>query len=271
VSRLWPDELGVHLAPRRMCLVRTRRGLRRSVVREMSVPVDSPGPGGWEGALAAFEAKLAEPEWAGAGVRAVLSDHWVRYAVVPYVEELSNAEERDAHARELLASVYGDAVSGWTLCVSDAPPGASRLACAMPSALLQGLREACARARAKLVSAQPQLIAAHNNWRHALPTDDAWFVTIDEGTMAAARMKANGFDRVHTVRIGADWIRDLKRLQTFGRLANTSSADGRVYVDAPLSWRAVGAAMGADLEWLERPVPRLTTPLRLDELRRGGA
>ncbi len=269
MSRLWPDELGVHLSPRRLCVVRTRRGLRRRVVREHVQPVEPGGGGGWEGALAALEAQFASPGWAGVGVRAVVSDHWVRYAVVPYAAELSNAEEREAHARELLASAYGDAVSGWSLCVSDAPPGAARIACAMPGALLAALGEACARARAKLRSVQPQLIAAHNRWRDVIPADDAWFVTIDEGSLAAARMRGAGFDRVHAVRIGADWVRELKRLQTFGRLANSSGSDGRVYVDAPFAWRTLGATMGSDLEWLEHGSPRLTTALRLDELRRG--
>lgn len=271
MSRLWPDELGVHLAPRRLCLVRTRRGLRRSVVREQSRPVEPGGPGGWEGALAALEAELALPDWVGVGVRVVLSDHWVRYAVVPYAAELGSAEEREAHARELLASAYGDAVTGWTLCVSDSPPGAARIACAMPGALLAALGEACARARAKLRSVQPQLIAAHNRWRNVIPADDAWFVTIDEGSLAAARMRGTGFDRVHAVRIGADWVRELKRLQTFGRLANASGCDGRVYVDAPLAWRALGETLGGELEWLESSTPRLTTGLRLDDLRREGS
>lgn len=271
--RLWPDELGVFLAPRRLCVVRFRRGLKAKILREedLELPADAAGPGGWEGALAALESKLADPLWGGASMRAVIADHWVRYAVVPYAAELSSEAEREAHAREMLGSLYGDAVSGWALCVSDAPPGASRLACAMPSALLEGLREACRRVGAKLISLQPQLIAAHNHWRGAMPATDAWFVTIDEGSLAAARLRADGFDRVHTVRIGADWVRELKRLQTFGRLSNTSATDGRVYVDAPRAWREAGSEMGGDLEWLDHTTERPTTLRRLEQLRRGAA
>ena len=52
-------------------------------------------------------------------------------------------------------------------------------------------------------------------------------------------MCGDGIDRVHAVRIGLDWARELKRLQTFGRLASASPADGRVYVDLPEALRVL--------------------------------
>jgi len=92
--------------------------------------------------------------------------------------------------------------------------------CTIPLALLEGVRAACARHAVKLVSLQPQLIAAYEAWRHRLPPSNAWFVTVEQGSLAAARIGHHGWDRVHSVRIGSDWTRELKRLQTFGRLAS---------------------------------------------------
>ena len=57
-----------------------------------------------------------------------------------------------------------------------------------------------------------------------------------------------GFDRVHAVRIGADWARELNRLKTFGRLASARAADGRVYVDLPDALQVLRPETGSDLE-----------------------
>jgi len=271
VSRLWPDEIGAYIAPRRVCLVRLRRGSRRRLAREEEVAVGNTDQNGWVAALAALEARLKDPLWQGGRLHVMLADHWVRYVVVPYAPDLDSGEERLAHARALLAGSYGDPVNDWLVCLSEAPPGASRLACAMPAELLADLRELCVRCDTKLAALQPQLVAGFNFWRHRMPESGAWFVTIEAGSLAAVRVAADGFDRVHTVRIGADWSRELKRLQTFGRLAKASAADGRVFVDAPQTWRPAGIASGPELEWLEE-APQPTTTLHwLENMRRVGA
>jgi L-alanine-DL-glutamate epimerase-like enolase superfamily enzyme len=124
---------------------------------------------------------------------------------------------------------------------------------------------------------QPQLIAAYETWRPSLPPSNAWFVSVEQGSMAAARLGRNGWDRVHVVRIGAEWLRELRRLQTFSRLASHNPQEGRVYVDAPHAWREVAAGTAAAasdagaLEWLEEPPGPLTTLQRLGRARRMAA
>jgi hypothetical protein len=271
VSPLWRDEVGIYLAQRRVCLVRIRRGIRPSLLHEENY-IDPNAAPGWESVLALLEQRLAQGPWADARARIVIADQWVRYSVVPWSDALSSAAERLAHARELMSGIYGDAMTDWTLSLSEAPPGASRLVSAMPSALLESLRELTARQGQKLASVQPQLIAAYNTWRHVLPDGEAaWFVTVESGSLAALRMCADGIDRVHAVRIGLDWARELKRLQTFGRLASASPSDGRVYVDLPAALRTLRPEMSADLEWLDEPNPPLTTLHQLEHLRRRAA
>jgi hypothetical protein len=249
-------------------LVRVRRGVKPSLAGE-ETHSDPHAAAGWEGAFALLEKQLVDPVWSDARTRVVVADQWVRYGIVPWVDALSSAAERLAHARELLSGVFG-AMSDWTVSLSEARPGASRLASAMPTALLEALRDSALRHGQKLTSVQPQLIAAYNTWRHALPAA-AWFVTVEEGSLAALRMCGDAIDRVHAVRIGLDWARELKRLQTFGRLASASPNDGRVYVDLPAAMHALRPQVSADLEWLEEPNPPLTTLHRLEYLRRRAA
>jgi hypothetical protein len=261
----------MYLAQRRICLVRIGRGIRPTVMREEDHIEPQSAPG-WEAVLGLLEQRLAQPGWADARARVVIADQWVRYTVVPWSDALNSTDERMAHARQLMASIFGDALSDWTVSLSEAPPGASRLACAMPTALLESLRELTARHGQRLASVQPQLIAAYNTWRHRLPAvAAAWFVTVEEGSLAALRMCGEGIDRVHAVRIGLDWVRELKRLQTFGRLASVSPTDGRVYVDLPQALRILRPEMSADLEWLDEPNPPLTTLPQLEHLRRRAA
>jgi len=152
--------------------------------------------------------------------------------------------------------------------VSDAPPNVAQVACTIPAPLIAAVRAACEKYAVKLVSLQPQLIAAYASFRHCLPKASAWFVTVEQGSLAAARIGNNGWDRVHTVRIGPDWTRELKRLQAFGTIASNNPEEGCVYVDAPHTWRVVAGAAGKGLHWLEEPSGPLSTLQRLGRVRR---
>jgi hypothetical protein len=276
VSPLWRDEVGVYLSPHRLCLVRMRRGVRPRLQAEHEERVEGVGVDSWSRPLEALGRVLAQERWRGARLRVVLADHWVRYAIVPWAAALSSQEERLAHARQVLGSVYGEAVAGWELRVSEAAPTVTRVACAVPGELIAAVKQVCVAHGGLLLSLQSQLVAAYESWRHCLPHANAWFVSIEEGSLAAARLARNGWDRVHVVRIGADWTRELKRLQIFGRLASSAPGEGRVYVDAPCAWREIAAAAGrttdaGGLQWLEDSTGTLTTLQRLSMSRRMAA
>jgi hypothetical protein len=266
VSPLWRDEIGIHLSPNRVCIVRVKRGLRPTVVAEHEQPVKAAAAGHWSAPLEVMSELLEKAD--GAALHVVLADCWVRYAVVPWADSLSSPLEQLGHGRQLLESIYGDAVSGWEVRLSAAPPQSSRIACSMPSELLAQLTTVAFKRGVRLASLQPQLIVAYENWRHRLPASGAWFVTVGDGTLAAARLCRSAWDRVHSVRIGRYWVRELNRLQTFGRLASASPDDGKVYVDAPQAWREVAGPAGADLQWLEDEPTSLTTLQRLARVRR---
>ena len=276
MSPLWRDEVGAYLSPHRLCLVRMQRGARPKPVAEHEQRFENVRNDSWEAPVAALGTVLAQPAWSGARTRVVLADHWVRYIIVPWSAELRSDEERLGHARQLFNSSFGEAVAGWEVRISDAPPRATRVACAISGELIAGIRAACEAAKTTLLSLQPQLIDAYAVWRHRLPQANSWFVSIEQGSLTAARLGRNGWDRVYGVRIGTDWLRELKRLQTFGRVARNRPEDGQVYVDAPHSWRevAVSASVGADisgLQWLDESKAPLTTLQRLAQARRMAA
>jgi len=276
VSPLWRDEVGAYLSPHHLCLVKMQRGVHPMLAAEHEQRFEGVKDESWTRALEALGTMLAQEPWRASRIRIVMADHWARYAIVPWVAALSSNEERLAHGRQLLGRAYGEAVAGWDVRISEAPPRATRVACAISGELIAAVRNLCLTHGCKLLSLQPQLVASYAAWRHELPESNAWFVSIEQGSMAAARLARHGWDRVHVVRIGSDWTRELKRLQTFGRLASHAPEEGRVYVEAPHAWREVAAATAGSsdaggLQWLEESGAALTTLQRLCKTRRMAA
>jgi hypothetical protein len=201
--------------------------------------------------MRSLRTQLSQLAWRSANARVVLCDHWTHYALVPWNADLQGIEERRAHARIVLEETYGDRVEEWTFVLSDERPSRTALAAAIPSSLLADLLNVLSEAGLTVVSVQPHLVAAYNAWRVRLPQHGAWFVTVDEGLLAAARVTLEGWDQVHTVRTGMDWSTELRRLRALGRLAMSGTDAQRVFVDAP-AWLRTIAERGADgLEWLD--------------------
>ena len=268
MSPLWRDEIGIYLSPHKLALTRLARGVKPKSVGEASWANELQDDTHWSATLNALESLLAKAEWQGAIARVVVSDHWVRYALVPFSAALSGAAEHLTHARHVLGGIYGEVVSQWTVSLADARPGTARVACALPASLIEELQLILTRYKVPLRSLQPQLVSAYNHWRGKLPDGGAWFVSIDQGSLAAARLAPGGWDRVHSVRIGADWTVELRRLQTFGRLASTTAQEGRVYVDAPAALRFAAGTSGADLIWLDEELAGESTAGKLEFMRR---
>lgn len=250
MSPLWRDEVAIYLSPGRIVLARMKRGIRPSICAECDLPVLNTEIGRWEPALDVLEEPLREPAWQSAAARLIVADHWARFAIVPWSDALAESAERLEHARFCLTRTYGDIVSQWRVTLSDSPPGVLQVACAIPAALLDRIQELAEARGLRIKSVQPQLIAAFNSWRDRLPKEDAWFVSLEPGSLAAAHFTAAGWDRVHSIRIGEDWVTELRRLRTVGRLARTGGDAARVYVDSPHWLRAADGQGQDDLIWL---------------------
>ena len=250
MSPLWRDEVAIYVASRKLALVRRARGIRPRVVAATEFAIPAGAVGDIRSVLARLAEVLEEPTWHGAAARAVVADPWVRYAIVPWPGTWLDGAGRLSHAQYVLDDTFGEVVADWSVTLADSPPGRSYVVCAMPSALRDTLEQTLAPARLALVSLQPQLIVAFNAWRRHLPAGDAWFVSVDDGSLSAVHLSDGGWDRVHMARLSPDWGAELERLQAFARLTRAAGAPGRMFVDAP-AWMRRGAAASAGIEWLE--------------------
>jgi len=181
VSPLWRDRLALAIAPERIVLVRTHGRLRPQVVAKSIVAVPGTGnEGSWQPALDTLAQTLqTDARWQGLAVNAVLSNHFVRYQLIPWSAQITSAEERAAYVRASFAQVYGDGAAQWTYAVSATRRGAAWFASAVDQALLAQLEDAVGQAQSQLRSVTPHLMPAFNRARRALKEKNLWFVQVE--------------------------------------------------------------------------------------------
>ncbi len=249
--RPWREQVVAYLAPQRVALMRVRNGIRPRVLASQSCAVDNGHAGNPAPAFSCLSEMLTDSQFQDASARVIVADPWVRFALVPAPAIRLDADGRLSHARYVLADLYGDGLTDWTVTLTDAPPGRAYLACAMPSPLRTELEDVLLAAHLQLTSLQPQLVVAFNAWRRQLPADAGWFVSLDDASMTAVQLRDGEWQRVHMARLSSQWSVELQRLRALGRYTDSTGGDGRLYVDAPFSLRSAGREEMPDLTWLE--------------------
>ena len=90
MSPLWRDETGILIGPGKIILARMSRGLRAKVVASDSADVLHENAGDWLPACDMLSSRLDEECWQDANARIVVSDHWARFASLPWNDELAS-------------------------------------------------------------------------------------------------------------------------------------------------------------------------------------
>lgn len=199
----WRDRLHIALCPDRVVMLRIQRGLRPRPGAKQIISCD--GEHGWECALAGLARALVKPEWRNAEVTVILSNHFVRYQLVAWSDQLGSDEERAALMRHCYSEVYGSAVADWELRWSEDQPGAPWLASAVERSLLDRLRETLRPAGLHLYSVQPYLMAAFNRWRNKFTGARQWFVLGEPGRVCVSQIQEGAWRSIRSHRIEGAW------------------------------------------------------------------
>jgi hypothetical protein len=264
VSRLWRDRLLVSLAPDSVALVRVAGGLRARVVDKRAIACDPAfGAAPWQGAVATLEAAVQSLRAERVDATVVLSNHFVRYALVKPDKTLAGAEEQLGHARFHFSRVYGERAKGWDVRLSAARRGAPRLASALDPGLVPAITACFPRAaKARLVSVQPYLMAAFNRWRNALARDEGWLLLVEPQRACLALIAGQRWAAVQTLRgefpAFEDWaaLLDRERLR-----ADVDAPTRTAHVVAPAAGKAsTHEVQGWNLRGLHLPALEGFTP-----------
>lgn len=226
MSPLWKDDLRVGLCPGRLVLARYRRRLRRRLVERVVVPVTG-------------DPVRALGDLAGeADVTVVLSNHYMRYGVLPWTATLHSTEEWLAYARHHFSGTYGAAAAGWQLGVSAGGRRKARIACAIDAELLERLR-----GLRYIRSVQPYLMSAFNARRHAV-SGDAWFVLQEPGRLTLGLSGRSGWKLVRNRQAAANWRESLSDLLDREIAARDEEAPERVILCAEDDTRDLPSRLG---------------------------
>lgn len=235
------DELRVVLLPDQVLLVRLGRkltfhGMAYRVLEKKSLPcaADTGSDDLWSAAIDALEKELPGLAQNTACATVILSNHFMRYAMIPWSEALSNEAEELAYAKHCFNQIYGSAAETWELRLSQDSAGAPQLASAVDIRLMEALRAMFAKANVTLKSVQPYLMTAYNNCRNSLQKQDAWFVLYEAGNLCITLLQQGRCRNVRMLKTGSDWRDTLPMiLEREALLADLEAETDKVFLWSP--------------------------------------
>lgn len=226
------NELRIALCPDRVILLGLGKGLRRKVAQQTILPcVPVPGVPAWRPALDALEQWLNTNEMGRTNVTVILSSHFVRYALMPFSEEVTRTEEEQALAQILLEDIYGDPAQQWRLKIAEGGYGEPRLIAAVDAGLLDVITELTASASLKLTSIKPYLMAAFNRFREQLREKSGLFALVESGQLVLLSFKSEKLSGVRRMPLNGNLNEQLPDLLLREMLLNgMEAADMPVYL-----------------------------------------
>lgn len=201
--RLWRDLYRVILHPQQVTLSRVRKAhSSKAEPIEVVLDVESHPMPAWEGAVDQLRGIVSGLRQDKADVEIVLSNHFARYAVIPWSNELTNPSETEAMVRIRFEEVYGNLADDWEISFSEAGYGEPGIACAIDRGLLHELKGLFNNRLLRLISVQPFLMAAFNQI-HAKAGDGDFLMLLNEpGRLGLARISKRQWAGVRLVQSG---------------------------------------------------------------------
>lgn len=228
MSPSWRDRVSVFFGPDEVHLARHARGWKTAPGIGHSIQCGKPGSSAWEPALEALGRALARLAWGSADARVSVSNHFVRYVLVPAAGRLRGEVERTAAARHALRATYGDRSDGWQVVLGDAANGAA-VAAAVDAALLEGLSSLLQAAKLRPAAIEPLLATAFNACRGSIRRDPTWLAVAEPGRVCVAHLDGGAWRQVRNERLRAGLEEELPAVLERCRLgAGVDVRGGRV-------------------------------------------
>lgn len=229
---LYPDHLALASIDREF----TRHGLSfrllaKELVTDVAVEAGEPP---WSGVLQALARLLPGQARRRLKATVVLSNHFMRYTLLPWSADLGGEAEELAVARHCFRNAYGEAADQWEMRISPGQAGVPILASAVDRRLPDALRAVFDDAGVALDSIQPHLMAAYNACRVRIRGRCAWFAVVERGNLCLALLQHEHWAGLRSMRLGEDWQSELPHiLEREAILADCGQATGEMFLWAP--------------------------------------
>ena len=230
---LWRDKVRIVLCKDRLIMLHYRGG-RRARIHSKKVYPYSGTETGWEPLLSLLESVLKDMELKKAEATVVLSNHFMRFLVLPWNETFLSGKEKMALVQHRFDEVYGEASSGWDFRLNEGSFGMPSIACAIPQKLLDQLKAVFSSSRLKLKSVQPYLMTAFNVCCSELGNEPSWFVLAERDNICVGLLENGQWSSIRLRNVVSDWFEEsMLMLEREALLAEGGNKFNKVFVFAP--------------------------------------
>jgi hypothetical protein len=250
----------VFLGPDAVHLARYRAGLRPRAPEQHRQALEMAGAR-WQDVVEALRSALGALSVRRGDASVVVSNHYVRFALVPDANKLRNNAERLIAARHTLQSIYGEAAERWRVVLDGASGKGAAIAAGVDAELVDGVVAALTAVNLRVLGVQPLFAAALNASRRALGAGPAWFGVAEPGRLALAYVERGGWQSLRSHRLRANLSEELPILLEQDRL--TGLVRGGSGADAGRVVLATNEAVALEAA----PAPWSIEPVMLDPAR----
>ena len=255
---LWRDQLRIGLSPDAVVLTRIGKGFRPHVSEKHIEPCQPSAQDAWHGTLDTLTRLLTQEKWQNANAVVTLSNHFVRYLLIPWNAEINGEQEQTAYVKHRFSKVFGSAANHWALRQNSETTGMPILASGIDQALLDGIRQTCQKSKLQLRSVQPYLMPSFNQYRHLFKNSADWFVIAEHGKLIIVMFQNQSWQHVSTHLIDNENLAETLPLLLDRqlRLSSLENQPGKVFLLAPENPRL---SFPRNSKW---PIQQLQTEMR---------
>ena len=230
---LWRDKVRIVLCKDRLIVVHLQGGPRPRILSKKIFPCME-SESGWKPVVALLEGALKNDDFKKADAQVILSNHFVRFLVLPWNEARLTDAEQMALVQLRFGEVYGENGERWEFRISEGSFGAPSMASAIPLELLDQLKFLFAASPLRLKSVQPYLMTAFNACRRELGNEEGWFVLAERDTFCVGLLRDGRWSSIRQRRVVTDWFEEaMLLLEREALLAADGNNLNKVFVYAP--------------------------------------
>lgn len=210
VASLLPhDRATVFLSPRQIEVVTGKRG-----GPAQAWPCAQLGAQEWSGALAALGQWASDRQRSAARrlhITLVISDHWVRYAVLPADRGRLQRDEQEAFARAMIAERFGAAWESAQIRIGHGTADEGILAAAVPSELLEELHTTLDAHAVTCAGVLPRFSHDLDTVKLESAASHALYASLEPGRIVLALAGPDGWHWIQSPLSGEDPTQTLER------------------------------------------------------------
>lgn len=185
MSLSWHDRIQAVLTPDRVSIRHQPRGFARPAQTHSEIFTATAGDG--SSAIAALQAQLDRWKVKGARIEVILSNHFVRFAVMP-AGKLTDESQSNKLARIVMRNTYGPLAEQWMVCCEPVRDDSTSLACGIDHPLFDDLIRVCAN-HGRLVSVRPLWMDVVNRFHRQIGALPGCLVVAEHGRLTLGWLK----------------------------------------------------------------------------------